>query len=115
MFRQLLRKIRRTARHWTTDPTRADRNAVIQRIVTAAAKESKDNLSDSGVRKTPLPTAAALLGKDTPPPLDEPLPVEVVGQRAHEIWLRNGRPQGTAAKDWQQAEAEIRAERRAKS
>jgi hypothetical protein len=41
-------------------------------------------------------------------------PVEVprdrVAARAYEIWVRNGRPEGTANRDWLQAEAELRAE-----
>ena len=45
MFYRFFRKIRRTARNWNTDVTRSDRNAVIQRVVAAAAKESKDNLN----------------------------------------------------------------------
>jgi hypothetical protein len=36
-----------------------------------------------------------------------------VAARAYEIWVRNGRPEGTADRDWLQAEAELRAERAA--
>jgi hypothetical protein len=38
------------------------------------------------------------------------IPREKVAQRAYEIWVRKGRPFGTADQDWLQAEAEIRAE-----
>jgi hypothetical protein len=33
-----------------------------------------------------------------------------VRERAHEIWLRAGQPEGMAAEHWAQAEAEIGAE-----
>jgi len=53
-FTAFFRKIRRSARHWNTDTTRSDRNAVIQRVVAAAAKESLDNLNGDGEgRRTP--------------------------------------------------------------
>lgn len=35
-----------------------------------------------------------------------------VRQRAHEIWERDGRPQGRDREHWAQAEAELRAEER---
>jgi hypothetical protein len=114
MFYRFFRKIRRSARHWNTDATRSDRNAVIQRVVAAAAKESKENLHGEGeVRRTPTPPpgpsplVAQLLGQE----VDEAISSERIGQRAFEIWVRNGRPLGTASQDWQQAEAELRAER----
>ena len=115
MFYRFFRKLRRSARHWNTDLTRSDRNAVIQRVVAAAAKESLDNLNgESEVRRTatpppsPSPFSAQLLGQD----VDEAIAGELVGQRAFEIWVRNGRPLGTASADWLQAETELRAERR---
>lgn len=116
MFYRFFRKLRRSARNWTTDVTRSDRNAVIQRIVTAAAAESKDRLDTaaSEVRRTPAPTpgpsplVSQLLGQDVE---DDPIPAALIGQRAFEIWVRNGRPAGSAATDWIQAEVELRAER----
>lgn len=112
--------MRRTIRNWGIDPTRADRNAVIQRIVSAAATESKDQLPSPAPNfrhqatppPAPSPLTAQLLGQEPP---EEPIPNELIGRRAHEIWLRNGRPTGTATADWQQAEAELRAERRKSS
>jgi hypothetical protein len=120
MLNKWFRKLRRTARNWNTDTTRSDRNAVIQRVVAAAAKESKNNLpfTDSEARKPapaetrtpgPSPLAAQLLGQDEPS--EERISGDEIGRRAHEIWLRNGRPMGTASADWMQAEAELRAER----
>jgi hypothetical protein len=38
------------------------------------------------------------------------VPRDQVAARAYEIWVRNGRPEGTADRDWLQAEAELRAE-----
>jgi hypothetical protein len=38
------------------------------------------------------------------------VPRDRVAVRAYEIWVRNGRPEGTADRDWLQAEAELRAE-----
>jgi hypothetical protein len=34
---------------------------------------------------------------------------EQIKQRAHEIWMERGRPEGTAEEDWRQAEEELRA------
>ena len=123
MLNKFLRKLRRTARNWNTDTTRSDRNAVIQRVVAAAAKESKNNLpfTDNEARKpstppasttpapAPSPLAAQLLGQDDS--TDDRISGDDIGRRAHEIWIRNGRPMGTASADWMQAEAELRAER----
>src|SRR5262245_9867947 len=38
------------------------------------------------------------------------IPREKIAARAYEIWDRNGRPEGTAERDWLQAEAELRTE-----
>jgi len=113
MIHRFWKKLRRRIRNWNVDPTRADRNAVIQRIVTAAAAETHGTKTDSSVRREPglSPQAAAPMGADEP----EPIAGELVGARAHEIWLRNGRPPGTAAADWLAAESELRVERQAPS
>lgn len=118
MFHRLFRRLRRSARNWTTDVTRSDRNAVIQRIVTAAAAESKDRLNEKSEKSDlprtatpppqPSPLASQLLGQDVEP---EPIESALIGQRAFEIWVRNGKPAGTASSDWVSAEAELRAER----
>lgn len=36
----------------------------------------------------------------------------LIEQRAYEIWIRHGRPDGTAFHDWLAAEAELRSPRR---
>jgi len=36
-----------------------------------------------------------------------------IRERAYHLWLREGRPEGTAARDWSVARAELEAERRA--
>jgi hypothetical protein len=114
MFSRFFRKIRRTARNWSADPTRADRNAVIQRIVTAAAQESLDQPPLTPVKRTPTPPpapsplASQLLGHSEP---EEAIPAELIAERAKAIWIANGKPAGTAAADWARAEAELMAER----
>ncbi len=52
--------------------------------------------------------AVALTADPVPRVAAEP-PRDRVAARAHEIWVRNGRPAGTADRDWFQAEAELRA------
>lgn len=42
-------------------------------------------------------------------PLEE-LSSDKIAQRAYERWVAKGRPEGTADLDWQEAEAELRAE-----
>jgi hypothetical protein len=111
MLYRFWRKVRRTWRNWNYDPTRADRNAVIQRVVAAAALETKD--------KTSAPLGQAIDRKPTPPPLPAPfsddaeLSKDAIGKRAYEIWVRNGRPSGTTESDWRQAVTELRAEKSA--
>lgn len=125
MIYRYYRKLRRMVRNWRLDAIRTDRNAVIQRVVAAAARESKERLNGDSTptlqspaasnelpQAEPSVVAAQLLGRDD---ADETIPGELIGRRAHEIWLRNGRPSGTAAQDWIQAEAELRAERRQQS
>ena len=57
---------------------------------------------------TSSPGGGTALAASAPPPLDVPL--EVVAQRAYEIWCRRGRPGDTQVPDWLAAEAELRAE-----
>ncbi len=38
------------------------------------------------------------------------LPHDKITQRAYEIWIRKGRPEGQCAQNWKEAEAELRAE-----
>ncbi|CAN5512243.1 hypothetical protein BH11PLA2_BH11PLA2_09050 [soil metagenome] len=130
MLHSLWRKLRRSVRNWGNDPTRADRNAVIQRVVAAAAEEANNKASaplGMSIPRTPtpppsaspLPAATPTPAPTSPAPVREPepleIPREVVGQRAFEIWIRNGRPAGSATKDWQQALEELQAERRKSS
>jgi|GEM_PF-6507791 len=97
---------------------RTERNAVIRRIVTAAAKTGNKNLADSKV--TILATLEAnehdassssvnlveSVGK-----IDAPeIPQDRIAQRAYEVWVRHGRPSGTADRDWNEAVGELRAE-----
>lgn len=108
MLYRMWRKLKRAIRNWGHDPTRADRNAVIRRVVTAAAEETKDKAS--------APLGERIARTPTPPGVQAPVPEvefskDAVGQRAHEIWVRNGRPTGTAESDWVQAVAELRSER----
>jgi hypothetical protein len=51
------------------------------------------------------------------PPLAQPvntpsptIPQEKIAQRAYEIWLKRGQPQGTEMTDWLQAENELKNE-----
>jgi hypothetical protein len=114
---------------------RADRNAVIRRIVSAAADEGRPQrpplepapaptaagaapprFTEDGRPITPLPAGKPSSGATPPPtprtpePADAGVPRERVAERAFEIWVRKGRPVGTADQDWAQAEAELRAE-----
>jgi hypothetical protein len=85
---------------------RSERNAVIRRIVTAAANT------------TPKPKSAEPAGEVLGPftvSADNPadgggLARDKVAERAYDIWVRNGRPTGTAEHDWQQAVRELAAE-----
>ena len=38
------------------------------------------------------------------------VPHEKIAQRAHEKWVKRGRPQGTDMQDWLEAERELRVE-----
>jgi len=120
MLYRYYRRLRRLVRGWRLEAIRSERIAVIQRVVAAAARDSQDLAArtDSKPRSTvkppatPTPLTAQLLGLD---PSESAIPAEEIGQRARQIWERNGRPMGTAAQDWAQAEAELRAERRTSS
>jgi hypothetical protein len=35
--------------------------------------------------------------------------IEQIKERAHQLWMERGRPDGTAEEDWHQAERELRA------
>jgi hypothetical protein len=38
------------------------------------------------------------------------IPHEKIAMRAHEKWVKRGRPHGTDVQDWMEAEAELKAE-----
>lgn len=105
---------------------RAERNAVIKRIVSAAADEVRARNAAAhtpnpaappvartadGQPITPLPAGKPAAAPDPAPLTDTDPPPDEVARRAHDIWVRRGRPTGTADQDWQQAVAELRAER----
>lgn len=101
----------RTKREQFRQSDRSERNAVIRRIVTAAAKT------------TPKPAPRSLAAEAHGPftlPAEAPnsadtgdLPRDQIAERAYEIWVRNGRPTGTADRDWQDAVRELTAEQAA--
>ena len=96
--REVLRaggQIEQSTRHW-------DEKAAVTRPL-----RSKEHAFD--YRYFPEPDLVPI---EPSPEWLEAISGELVGQRAFEIWVRNGRPLGTASADWQQAEAELRAERR---
>ncbi len=98
----------RTKREQFRQSDRSERNAVIRRIVTAAANTTP--------KAAPRSLAAEAHGPFTLP-VEHPtgfdsgnLPRDQVAERAYEIWVRNGRPTGTADRDWQDAVRELTAE-----
>jgi hypothetical protein len=102
-------KQRRSSRH-TPGADRAERNAVIKRVVAAAAKRGHKNAEEAAAAQSgamapllatgPLPSAAETTR----------IPQDRIAERAYEIWIRNGRPTGTQERDWQQAIRELEAE-----
>jgi hypothetical protein len=44
---------------------------------------------------------------------EAPVSQDRIARRAYEKWVARGRPAGTATQDWLEAEAELRAERKA--
>jgi hypothetical protein len=52
--------------------------------------------------------AAKKAGKETEPPAPT---YQMIAQRAYEIWEAKGRPAGTEAENWVQAERELRGQR----
>ena len=97
---------------------RTERNAVIRRIVTAAAKTGNKNLADSKV--TILATLepnehdasnSSVNLVESVGKIDAPeIPQDRIAQRAYEVWVRRGRPSGTADRDWNEAVGELRTE-----
>lgn len=90
---------------------RSERNAVIRRIVTAAAHTTPKTTTaqpngDAGDVVGPFTVNTAAVS-----PTDSGgIPRDKVAERAYEIWIQNGRPTGTAERDWQQALRELTAE-----
>jgi Protein of unknown function (DUF2934) len=87
---------------------RSERNAVIRRIVTAAAETTPKSPQRSTAGEV-LGPFAVNAGCDDPTKSGD-LPRDQVAERAYEIWVRNGRPTGTADRDWQDAMRELTAE-----
>lgn len=104
MFQWLFGDYQKRAQARQSD--RSERNAVIRRIVTAAANTT--------------PKAAAPQPADAVEPFDAPaavtptesggIPRDKVAERAYEIWVENGRPTGTVERDWAQAVRELSAQ-----
>jgi hypothetical protein len=94
----------RTKREQFRQSDRSERNAVIRRIVTAAAKTTQ--------KPVPRSLASEAQGPFSLPTADDTgeLPRDRIAERAYEIWVRNGRPTGTADRDWQDAVRELTAE-----
>jgi hypothetical protein len=63
-------------------------------------------------RQTPDQPADAAMAptQETPPPAPVEITMEKIAQRAYEKWCERGRPEGSAERDWLEAEAELRAE-----
>jgi hypothetical protein len=99
----------------------SDRNAVIRRVVAAAADESKRREAartvDADGPRTPTPGMPASTPAGENPTKDRTtgIPRDQIARRAYEIWLRKGRPFGTADQDWLEAERELLAEVEARS
>src|SRR5438105_6680505 len=103
-----------------------DRNAVIRRVVAAAADEAKQRDELLAARPAdakppadaPAPPAeparkpaSVTVATPSPRPAAGPdIPSDQIARRAYEIWVRKGQPAGTADQDWLEAEAELRAE-----
>jgi hypothetical protein len=82
------------------------------------SRSPKRYRDDSALIAVTQQVAAAALTA-TPPPVRTMAPPparpaeitsEMIAQRAYEIWVRKGRPAGTADQDWLDAEAQLRAE-----
>ncbi|QEL20151.1 DUF2934 domain-containing protein [Limnoglobus roseus] len=112
MFQWLFGKLQKRAQVRQSD--RSERNAVIRRIVTAAAtttpkREAAADAVGEVVGPLSVTAAAAVAATES-----GSIPRDKIAERAYEIWLQNGRPSGTVDRDWLQAEREIAAERDAK-
>ncbi len=84
-------------------PDRSERNAVIRRIVTAAAETTPktDRNAESQI------IGPLVAGDGVQASRSEAIPRERIAERAFEIWIRNGKPTGTADRDWDQAIREL--------
>lgn len=81
---------------------RSERNAVIRRIVSAAAETTQKRADRSANGEVIGPFAVEL-----DPTASGNIPRDRIAERAYQIWIRNGRPTGTAEQDWQQAVREL--------
>ncbi len=106
MFRWLFGKLEKRAQVRQSD--RSERNAVIRRIVTAAAitTQKREAVSNEGASQVVGPlTANAVSATDS-----GGIPRDKVAERAYQIWMNNGCPTGTVERDWEQALREVAAE-----
>lgn len=93
----------RSKREQLQQPDRSERNAVIRRIVTAAAETTQKTDRNAESRFF----GAVITEEGTQASITETLPRDRIAERAFEIWIRNGRPTGTADRDWDQAIREL--------
>lgn len=106
MFGWIFRKRSKLEQFRQSD--RSERNAVIRRIVTAAANTTPIPPQRSASSEVVGPFALPTGQSDSSQSGD--LPRDRIAERAYEIWVRNGRPTGTADRDWQEAIRELSAE-----
>ncbi len=88
---------------------RTERNAVIRRIVTAAAETTQKRVDRSANGDVIGPFVVHQSATDDPAASGD-IPRDRIAERAYEIWVRNGRPTGTADRDWLEAARELSAE-----
>lgn len=88
---------------------RTERNAVIRRIVTAAAETTQKRV-DRTADGTVIGPFTAVANAADEPATSGNIPRDQIAERAYEIWVRNGRPTGTADRDWLEAARELAAE-----
>ena len=88
---------------------RTERNAVIRRIVTAAAETTQKRVERSANGDVLGPFVLHASGADDPAASGD-IPRDHIAERAYEIWVRNGRPTGTADRDWIEAARELATE-----
>ena len=74
---------------------------------TAVAEVTPVVADRSDVAPSPVPVLST---EPLTPPASAHIPDDKIAARAYEIWVRKGRPDGADLVNWQEAEAELRAE-----